>query len=135
MSSEFVDHGIEYNEIVINLKVIASITTNTKLYAMGNLLNIEHPSVVPESVRRWFRQESRDDAIKKIDRVITKAFTFDTPSIRRYITEAKAGVSNMQVTYCRCIQTSARLDTILDKIDFFLQVVPINRLDHRLCLS
>ena len=115
------DHGIEYDEVVVNLKVIANISTNSKLYTKGNLLNFEQQSIVPESWRRWYRQDSRDDAIKKIDRVVTKAFTYHhTPTIVKYVTEAKSGIMNMKDTYSSCVQTSARLDTILDKIETFL---------------
>jgi hypothetical protein len=107
----------EYDEIVINLKVIASITINTRLYTKGTLLNLEQESYIPLSVRRWYRQDSRDEAIKKIDRVITKALTFtNNPAITKYLKEAKSGILNMKDTYSSCIQTSARLDTILDKI-------------------
>ena len=108
----------EYDEIVINLKVIASITINTRLYTKGTLLNLEQESYIPLSVRRWYRQDSRDEAIKKIDRVITKALTFtNNPAITKYLKEAKTGILNMKDTYSSCIQTSARLDTILDKIE------------------
>ena len=114
------DHGIEYDEVVVNLKVIANIATNSKLYTKGNLLNLERQSIVPESVRRWYRQDSRDDAIKKIDRIITKSFTYATPTIDRYVADAKTGIINMKDTYSSCVQTTARLDTILDKIEIFL---------------
>ena len=114
------DHGIEYDEVVVNLKVIANIATNSKLYTKGNLLNLERQSIVPESVRRWYRQDSRDDAIKKIDRIITKSFTYATPTIDRYVADAKTGIIKMKDTYSSCVQTTARLDTILDKIEIFL---------------
>ena len=114
------DHGIEYDEVVVNLKVIANIATNSKLYTKGNLLNLERQSIVPESVRRWSRQDSRDDAIKKIDRIITTSFTYATPTIDRYVADAKTGIINMKDTYSSCVQTTARLDTILDKIEIFL---------------
>jgi len=112
---------VEYDEVVINLKVIASITVNSKLYTKGPLLNLEQDSYIPQSVRRWYRQDSRDDAIKKIDRVITKSITFSrNPAILKYLKEAKAGILNMKDTYSLCIQTVARLDTILDKISLHL---------------
>ena len=108
---------VEYDEVVINLKVIASITVNSRLYTKGALLNLEQVSYIPLSVRRWYRQDSRDDAIKKIDRVITKAISFTkTSAVIKYLKDAVAGILNMKDTYSACIQTSARLDTILDKI-------------------
>jgi len=107
----------EYDEVVINLKVIASITLNSRLYTKGALLNLEQDSYIPLSVRRWYRQDSRDEAIKKIDRVITKSITFTkTTTMIKYLKDARTGILNMKDTYSSCIQTSARLDTILDKI-------------------
>jgi hypothetical protein len=110
---------IEYDEVVVNLKVIASIAVNTKLYTKGAYLNIEQHSIVPESVRRWYRQDSRDESIKRIDRTITKAIAYlpKEKVMQQYLKEAKVGILNMKETYSICVQTMARLDTILDKID------------------
>jgi hypothetical protein len=114
----------EYDEIVVNLKVIASIVVNSKLYTKGAYLNIEQPMIIPESVRRWYRQDSRDDSIKRIDRTISKAASYVEKGgddvMVQYITGAKIGITNMKETYSSCIQTSARLDTILDKIQTIL---------------
>ena len=112
-------NDIEYDEVVVNLKVIASITVNTKLYTKGAYLNIEQHSIVPESVRRWYRQDSRDESIKRIDRTITKAIAYLAKErvMYQYLKEAKVGILNMKETYSICMQTMARLDTILDKID------------------
>ena len=109
----------EYDEIVVNLKVIASITVNSRLYTKGSLLNLEQASIVPEAFRRWYRQDNRDEAIKKIDRIITKSMSYTTknPQVLQYLKDAKSGILNMKDTYSLCVQTSARLDTIIDKID------------------
>jgi hypothetical protein len=115
---------IEYDEVVVNLKVIASITVNAKLYTKGSYLNIEQQSIVPESVRRWYRQDSRDESIKRIDRTITKAIAYlpREKAMQQYLKDAKIGILNMKETYSICVQTVARLDTILDKIDIFCVV-------------
>jgi len=70
-------------------------------------------------VRRWYRQDSRDESIKRIDRTITKAIAYLAKErvMYQYLKEAKVGILNMKETYSICIQTMARLDTILDKID------------------
>ena len=65
---------VEYDEVAVNLKVIASIQVNTKLYTKGAYLNIEQPMFIPESLRRWYRQDSRDEAIKAGARSLTAAF-------------------------------------------------------------
>jgi hypothetical protein len=113
---------IEYDEVVVNLKVIASIAVNTKMYTKGAYLNIEKASFVPESMRRWYRQDSRDESIKRIDRTIIKAIAYipKERAIYQYLKEATVGILNMKETYSTCIQTMARLETILDKIELIL---------------
>jgi hypothetical protein len=108
---------VEYDEVAVNLKVIASIQVNTKLYTKGSYLNIEQPMFIPESVRRWYRQDSRDEAIKRIDRTISKAIAYNDPEMHKYLDATKVGITNMKETYSNCVQTMARLDTILDKIN------------------
>lgn len=120
MMNETLELGTDYDEVVVNLKVIASITINSKLYTKGSLLNLEQPSIVPESVRRWYRQDSRDDAIKKIERIVNKAFTY-LPKVEKYLADAKTGILNMKETYSGCVQTAARLDAIIDKINTSIQ--------------
>lgn len=117
----------DYDEVVVNLKVIGSVVVNTKLYTKGAYLNIEQPMLIPESVRRWYRQDSRDDAIKRIDRTISKASSYietdKDKHMMQYLKEAKIGITNMKETYYLCVQTVARLDTILDKIKTILSTV------------
>lgn len=117
----------EYDEVVVNLKVIGSIVVNTKLYTKGTYLNIEQPMMIPESFRRWYRQDSRDDAIKRIDRTISKASSYVEADkdklMMQYLKDAMVGITNMKETYSLCVQTVARLDTILDKIKTILSSV------------
>ncbi len=120
----------EYDEVVVNLKVIGSIVVNTKLYTKGTYLNIEKPMVIPESLRRWYRQDSRDDAIKRIDRTISKASSYIESNkdklMVQYLKDAKIGITNTKETYSSCVQTVARLDTILDKIKTILNIAENN---------
>ena len=121
---------VEYDEVVVNLKVIASICVNTKLYTKGAYLNIEQPMFIPESLRRWYRQDSRDEAIKRIDRTIARSIAYlekdkeKERAIVQYLDDAKKGIINMKDTYSTCIQTMARLDTILDKIETSMASFP-----------
>lgn len=110
---------VEYDEVVVNLKVLASVSVNSKLYTRGSLLNIEQSSIIPEGIRRWYRNDNRDESLKKIDRIITKSmlYTKDYPRVLQYLKESKIGLLNMKDTYSLCIQTVARLDTIIAKID------------------
>ena len=110
---------VEYDEVVVNLKVLASVSVNSKLYTRGSLLNIEQTSIIPEGIRRWYRRDNRDESIKKIDRTITKSMLYAKkyPQVLQYLKESKTGLLNMKETYSLCIQTVARLDTIIAKID------------------
>lgn len=123
---------VEYDEVVVNLKVIASICVNTKLYTKGAYLNIEQPMIIPESVRRWYRQDSRDEAIKRIDRTIARSIAYlekdkdKERAIVQYLVDAKKGIINMKDTYSTCVQTMARLDTILDKIETSMALVHVD---------
>jgi len=119
---------VEYDEVVVNLKVLASVSVNSKLYTRGSLLNIEQASIIPEGIRRWYRNDNRDESLKKIDRIITKSmlYTKNYPQVLQYLKESKIGLLNMKDTYSLCIQTVARLDTIIAKIDVCIKEVKLS---------
>ena len=110
------------DELTVNLIVISKVQVNTKLYTSGIYLNLEQPSYVPESVRRWIRQDSRDETIKKINRIVMRALEelrrddVNNISYKHHLLEAKKGLLNLRETYSNCIQTVARIDTLISKI-------------------
>lgn len=111
------------DELIVNLIVISKVQVNTKLYTSGIYLNLEQPSYVPESVRRWMRQDSRDETIKKINRIVMRALEElrrddinNNNSYKYHLLEAKKGLLNLRETYSNCIQTVARIDTLISKI-------------------
>ena len=110
------------DELIVNLIVISKVQVNTKLYTSGIYLNLEQPSYVPESVRRWMRQDSRDETIKKINRIVMRALeelrrdAVNNVSYKHHLLEAKKGLLNLRETYSNCIQTVARIDTLISKI-------------------
>lgn len=114
------DIGIE--EIVINLKLLATVDKNQKLITRDSYLNIESRSLVPEFIRRWNRQDNRNETIKKINNVVNSAIKHihanndDVYNVKEYLKNAMSGVSNLKETYSTCSQTCARLDVILDKM-------------------
>ena len=62
---------MDIEEIIINLKILQSLDKNQKLVTRGSYINIESPSLIPEFIRRWNRQENRSETIKKINNIIT----------------------------------------------------------------
>lgn len=108
---------MEREEIIINLKIIKQVEKGQKLSTRDAYLNIESPYLfIPECVRRWRRQDNRNDTIKMINRIINQALTKRDEQMDEYIIQAKQGISNLKDTYSSCSQTCARIDTILDKI-------------------
>ena len=64
---------MDTEEIFINLKVLESLDKNQKLISRGKFLNIEPISIIPEFARRWYRQDNRDETIKKINLIVNSA--------------------------------------------------------------
>jgi hypothetical protein len=64
---------MDIDEILINLKVLAELQVNQKLITRDQYLNIEYVSIIPEFLRRWKRQDNRNEAIKKINLVVHSA--------------------------------------------------------------
>ena len=100
-------------EIIVNLNVLGQLKKGQKLCTRGEYLDIESPDIIPECIRRWRRQESRNDMILTLNKVINEAIRQDVP---RYLDKAIVGLENLKQTYSQCRQTVARLDMILDKI-------------------
>ena len=122
MSVSDSDTGLE--EILIDLKVIASLSQNNKLITGGCYLNIEKPYYgIPEWIRRMARGDGRDETIKRINSTVTKAITFlnsesesNSNRVTEHLTGATKGLGNLKRTYSSDTQTVARLNTVIDKI-------------------
>jgi hypothetical protein len=109
-------------EVIINLKLLSQVERGQKLITRDAYLNIEGPYIfIPEFIRRWRRQDSRDETVKCINRVVNNAITLlkKDPSMKSYLCAAKPGIMNLKETYSMCHQTCARLDMILDKIKVY----------------
>ncbi len=127
---------MDIEEIIINLKLLNKVEKNQKLITRGEYLNVEPKSLVPEFIRRWNRQDSRNETLRKINAIIDVAIKIiDDPkykdfNIKKYLLESKIGISNLKETYCLCNQTCSRLDIIIDKINTKLGIETINEDDY-----
>jgi hypothetical protein len=126
---------MDIEEIIINLKLLNKVEKNQKLITRGEYLNVEPKSLVPECIRRWNRQDSRNETLRKINSIIDVAIKIiDDPkykdyNIKKYLLESKIGISNLKETYCLCNQTCSRLDIIIDKINSKLGIEISNDID------
>jgi hypothetical protein len=112
---------MDIDEIVINLKLLETLDKNQKLITRDAYLNIEPNSLIPEFLRRWNRQDNRNETIKKLNNIITQAIKhLDDNNLnynmKEYLKRAMIGITNLKETYSTCSQTCARLDVLLDKI-------------------
>ena len=118
----------EIDDILINLKVLESLEINKKLITRDTYLNVETKNIIPEGLRRWWRQDDRNETLKKIDDLIEKALSLrekDNKSeiIDPYLINSIKGLRNLKQTYCHCVQTCARLETIIGKINRGITII------------
>ena len=118
----------EIDEILINLKVLESLDINKKLITRDTYLNVEPNKTIPEFIRRWWRQDDRNETLRKIDDVIEKALRLRNEKDKSevldpYLINSIKGLRNLKQTYSLCIQTCARLDTIIAKINRNINII------------
>ena len=105
------------NAIIINLKVIAAIQANDKINTSDNYLNLESKNLLPQSIKRWWRGDDRNESLSRLDEIITEALTRNDPIMIDNIKNTITGLNNLKNTYSKCIQTVARINTIIEKIN------------------
>ena len=118
----------EIDEVLINLKVLESLEINKKLVTRDTYLNVETDKIIPIGIRRWWRQDDRNETLRKIDHIVDKALRLrddedKSEVIDPYLVNSIKGLRNLKQTYSLCVQTCARLDTIIDKINRNITVI------------
>ena len=118
----------EIDEILINLKVLESLEINKKLVTRDTYLNVETDKIIPVGIIRWWRQDDRNETLRKIDDIVDKALRLrddkdKSEVIDPYLIDCIKGLRNLKQTYSLCVQTCARLDTIIGKINRNITVI------------
>jgi hypothetical protein len=109
---------MELEHVIVELHVLSQLKKGQKLNCRGQFLDIESTSMMPESVRRWYRHDSRNEMILVLTRIINQAIQLD---IQHYLQNARNGLENLKQTYSHCHQTVARLNMLTDKIQVHLK--------------
>ncbi len=119
---------MEPEEIIVNLNVLKQLKKGQKLSTRGAFLDIETSYFVPECIRRWRRQDTRNEMINTLNRIINSAIHLrrTDEDILPYIAGSVSGIENLKQTYSMCHQTCARLDMILDKIQKVLPAAVVS---------
>ncbi len=108
------------DDIIINLKVISSLQSNQKIITKDKYLNVEVINIIPQSLKRWWRGDNRDECLKKIDIVINESleiYKTNSTILEQYLKSSATGLTKLKETYSMCVQTCSRIDTIIDKIN------------------
>jgi hypothetical protein len=118
----------EIDEVLINLKVLESLEINKKLVTRDTYLNVETDKIIPVSIRRWWRQDDRNETLRKIDDIVDKALRLrddkdKSEVIDPYLINSIKGLRKLKQTYSLCVQTCARLETIINKINRNVTVI------------
>ena len=118
----------EIDEILINLKVLESLEINKKLVTRDTYLNVETDKIIPVGIRRWWRQDDRNETLRKIDDIVDKALRLrddkgKSEVIDPYLINSIKGLRKLKQTYSLCVQTCARLETIINKINRNVTVI------------
>uniref|UniRef100_A0A6C0KJJ9 Uncharacterized protein n=1 Tax=viral metagenome TaxID=1070528 RepID=A0A6C0KJJ9_9ZZZZ len=128
---------MEELDVCVNLKVLEKVEVGQKLITKGQYLNVEYDSIVPVGIRRWLRQDNRNEMLKKIRTSIDAAIELidkledddETPSgqivlgceynlnYREYLSKSIQGLKNLKETYKDCTQTCAQIDVLIDTIN------------------
>jgi len=112
---------MEYEAIVVELKIMAALQVGQRLTTKSAFLNLEPTSLIPEFVRRWKSGDNRNEAVKKINVIINNALlNIHNPVMKEYLRHAVVGIKNLQQTYSTDVQTVSRLDVIIDKINLLI---------------
>jgi len=110
----------EFDEAVINLNILSNLDQNKKLITKETYLNVEvNNFLLPEFLKRWYRGDGRDKSVKKVDEIVRKSLKIlsEHPEIESYLVNSVKGIENLKATYSSDVQTVARLNTIIDKIN------------------
>jgi hypothetical protein len=114
----------EFENMLINLKVLRVLNTNVRLDTTETLFKIHSAGAwVPTFIRRWWAQQNRLTDITRIQTLYQKATRLvverhpQSERILKYLNDSKQGLANLKTTYRNDPTVMALIDVILDTVD------------------
>ena len=114
----------EFENMLINLKVLQSLNTNVRLDTTETLFKIHSAGAwVPTFLRRWWAQQNRLTDITRIQTLYQMATRLvlehhpQSERIKKYLNDSKQGLTNLKTTYRNDPTVMALIDVILDSVD------------------
>ena len=131
--------------ILLNLKMLALIKADDKLYLEDGLLKIDTPTIM-QGISRWMNDYSRLKTMEDIDLLINETNSYvdtnfereerteednrDCQKILVEVSKSVTGIQNLKITYRNDTFIQSKLDVINEKI---LEIK--NKLSRRLNVS
>ena len=114
---------------LVNLKVISKLEPSVKLETDGVLFTQVEWSLFPESVRRWWTGQNRQNTINKIKQTYKNSFALissDDNTTKSRVLEAMAeslsGLKNLKQTYAGDNTITSQIDVMIEDITSKLNV-------------
>jgi hypothetical protein len=139
------DTDINIEEIMLNLKMISSITPNDKLYMEERLFKIDRPTII-QCVTRWFNDYSRIQTMENIDDLVGLTTIYVDTNFKKNnrtqddnricqnilveISNVIKGLQNLKITYSKDTFIQSKLELIQEKFN-----VCKNNLSSKLTVS
>lgn len=152
MSEETIDR------VLHDLKVIAAIRDNDKIYTQNGMLNLDHGGYM-SSVNRYIKGEGRNKGILAINNVLSDAFAITDTNfrkieshfsvenretmvqnmksyhmickIRRNVSDCLIGFKNLRATYSEDTSVTARIDVMKDRVTQSLREIDASLLSMK----
>jgi hypothetical protein len=112
--------------LLINLRIISAILPHQKLNAKRDLLSVEPPSWLPESLYRWFRGDTREICLRRLEEIISEAIVSVECAGRlndrkmqnkflSHINRTIPGFHNIKQTYAYDATTVAKIELFIEQ--------------------
>jgi len=109
---------------LVNLKVISKLEPSVKLETDGVLFTQVEWSLFPESVRRWWTGQNRQNTINKIKQTYKNSFALingDDNTTKSRVLEAMgeslSGLKNLKQTYAGDNTITSQIDVMIEDIN------------------
>jgi hypothetical protein len=113
----------DFENMLINLKVLQSLTTNVRLDTTETLFRIHSARAwIPTFIKRWWAQQTRLTDITRVQALYQDATTLiqerhaQSDRIKQYLIQSKKGLLNLKTTYRNDPTVMALIDVILDSV-------------------
>ena len=112
--------------LLINLRIISAVLPHQKLNAKAELLAVEPPSWLPEAIYRFWRGDTREICLRRLEEIVSEAISSvensgrlnDRKTQKKFLTHifhTIAGFTNLKQTYASDATTIAKIDLFIEQ--------------------